>query len=168
MRATGNLNLFASKLRELLHHPLIDLALEWNDERGQLSQAFPAPPRKFRLVTGRAIDVDLAVVAGEAHREPLLSLSAIFAFPRLAHDLARDVVGDPVRDLGQLFHRADIGLLVELTPRRRPWLLPRVDAALRHLPGIGVVDVLGAAAALADKDTAAAVEHHDTDARPIG
>src|SRR3981189_1267244 len=102
MRATGNLNLFASKLRELLHHPLINLALEWNDERGQLSQAFPAPPCQFRLVTGRAIAVDLAVVAGGGHREPLLSRSGIIGRPRVTRELARGVVGDPVRDLGQL------------------------------------------------------------------
>src|SRR5438132_13766892 len=121
MRATGHL--FARKLRELLHHPLIDLALERDDQRRQALEAFPAPRREFRLVAGRVIDVDLAVVAGEAHCEPLLCLSAIFALPGLADDLARDVVGEPVRDLGQLFHRADIGLLVKLTPRGRPWLL---------------------------------------------
>src|SRR6266700_1881802 len=166
MRATSHL--FASKLRELLHHPLVDLALEGNDERGQLSEALPAPRREFRLVTSRVIDVDLAVIAGEAHREPPLCLSAIFALPGLADDLARDVVGEPVPHLGQLFHRADIGLLVQLAPRGRPWLLPRVDAALWHLPGIGLIDVLRAAEALADKDAAGAVEHHDTDARPIG
>jgi hypothetical protein len=32
---------------------------------------------------------------------------------------------------------------------------------------MGVVDMLGSAATLADEDTAGAVEHHDTNARPI-
>jgi hypothetical protein len=31
-----------------------------------------------------------------------------------------------------------------------------------------VVDMLGAAATLADENPAGAVEHHETDARPIG
>src|SRR5882672_2601349 len=115
MRATSYEPLFASEFREFLYDPLIDLPLERDDERGQLFQTLPEPRREFRFVTGRVIDIDLAVIAGEPHREPLLCLSAIFAFPRLAHDLARDVVGEPVRDLGQLLDRADIGLLVELT-----------------------------------------------------
>jgi hypothetical protein len=32
---------------------------------------------------------------------------------------------------------------------------------------MGIVDMLGSAATLANEDTAGAVEHHDTDARPI-
>src|SRR5262249_26441185 len=94
--------LFASELRELLHDSLVDVAFERNDERGQLFETLPAPRGEFRLVTGRVVDVDLAIVAGEAHRKPLLCLSAIFALPGLAHDLARDLVGEPVCDLGQL------------------------------------------------------------------
>jgi hypothetical protein len=31
-----------------------------------------------------------------------------------------------------------------------------------------VIDMLGAAATLADEDTAVAIEHYDTDATPIG
>src|SRR3954447_22111188 len=107
MRATSRGSaariLFARKLREFLHYSLIDLALEGNDERGQLFQALPAPRGEFRLATSRVFDIDLAVVAGEAHREPFLCLPAIFALPGLAHDLARDVVSEPVRDLGKLF-----------------------------------------------------------------
>src|SRR5215475_8136596 len=132
MRATSAMRasslLFARKFRELLHHPLIDLALERDDQRGQLFQTLPTPRGEFRLVTGRVIDIDLAVVASEAHSKPFLCLSAIFALPGLAHDLARDFVGEPVRNLGQLLDRADIGLLVELTLRGWPRLLPRIDA----------------------------------------
>src|SRR5881397_2519386 len=91
------------KFREFLDHPLIDLAFERDDQRRQLLQLLPAPVREFRLVaTGRMRDIDLAVVAGEAHRKPFLFLSAIPALPGLTHDLARDVVAEPVRDLGEL------------------------------------------------------------------
>src|SRR5215475_7628077 len=166
MRATSAMRasslLFARKFRELLHHPLIDLALERDDQRGQLFQTLPTPRGEFRLVTRRVIDVDLAVIAREAHREPLLCLSTIFALPGLADDLARDIVAEPVRDLGKLLDRANIGLFVEFAQRGWPGLLPRVDAALGQLPGMGGVDVLGAVATLADKDTAGTVEHDDT------
>src|SRR5262247_488653 len=98
--------------RELLHQPLINLTLERDDQRRQALQAFPAPVRELRLVTARAIDIDLALVTGEAHREPFLRLSAIPALPGLAYDIAWNVVAEPVRDLGKLLDRADIGLLV--------------------------------------------------------
>src|SRR5262249_52750440 len=146
----------------------IDRALERDDQRRQALQALPAPGAELRLVAARAIDVDLAVVAGEAHREPFLRLSAIPALPGLTHDITRNIVVEPVRDLGKLLDRADIGLLVELAQRSRPRVLALIDAALRQLPGMGVVDVLGPAQALADEDAVSAVEHHDADAGPIG
>src|SRR5215470_18061639 len=120
-----------SELREFPHHPLIDLALERNDQRRQALEPLPAPVGEFWLVAAWAIDIDLTLVAGEAHREPLLRLSAIAALPGLAHDLARNVVAEPVRDLGELPDRADIGLLVELAQRGRPGVLARIDTALR-------------------------------------
>src|SRR5262245_50432873 len=160
---------FLGKAREVLHHPLIDLAFERNDQRRQLFQLLPPPGGELGLVaTSRMRDVDLAVVTGEAHREPFLRLAAIPALPGLTHDLARDVIVEPVRDLAELLDRADIGLLVELAQRSRPGVLARIDAALRHLPGMGGVDVLGPAHALADEDAAGAVEHHDADAGPVG
>ena len=113
-------------------------------------------------------DVDLALVAGEAQREPFLRLAAIFALPGLADDLARDVVGQPIVDLAELLDRADVGLLVELAQRRRLWILALVDAALRHLPGMRLVDVLGPVDAPADEDAGLAVEHHHADAGAIG
>src|SRR5262245_44612179 len=79
--------------RELLDHLLIDLALERDDESRQLLHPLPAPFGKFRLVpAGRARNVDLVLIAGEAHCEPFLSLSAILALPGLADNVARDVV----------------------------------------------------------------------------
>src|SRR5262249_20575267 len=154
--------------RKFLRHPLIDLALERDDQRRQPLQALPAPFAEFRLVAGRVLDVDLTVVAGEAHREPFLRLSAISALPGFTHDLARNVVAEPVRDLGQLLDRADIGLLVKLAQRGRPRVLARIDAALRQLPGMRGVDVLRPAHALADEHAAGAVEHDDADAGPVG
>src|SRR5947209_18418660 len=109
--ATAQCGLRAREFRELLHQSLIDLALEWDDQRRQPLQALPAPVRELRLVAARTIDIDLAVVAGEAHCEPFLRLSAIAALPGLTHDLARGVVPEPVRGLGELPDRADSGLL---------------------------------------------------------
>src|SRR5262245_47776693 len=120
------------------------------------------------MATGRMRDIDLAVVARKAHREPFLFLFAIPALSSLNHDLAGDVVAEPVRAFGELLDRADIGLLVELAQRSRPRVLARIDAALRHLPGMRRVDVLGPAHALADEDAAGAVEHHDADTGPVG
>src|SRR5689334_10148282 len=94
--------LLASEFRELFRHPLIDIPFERDDQRGQLFQTLPAPRREFRLVTSRVIDIDFAVVAVKAHREPFLRLSAIFAFPGLADGLVRDIVSEPVRDFGKL------------------------------------------------------------------
>ena len=76
-----------------------------------------------------------------------------------ADDLARDVVGEPLVDLAELLDRADVGLLVELAQRRRPRVLALVDAALRHLPGVRVVDVFGPVEAAPDEHQTLAVEH---------
>ena len=51
-------------------------------------------------------DVDLAVVAGETQRVPFLLLAAVFAVPGLPDDLARNVVGQPFRDLAEALDRA--------------------------------------------------------------
>src|SRR5262249_9624852 len=104
----------------------------------------------------------------EAHGEPFLRLSAVFAFPGLTYDFSRNVVAEPVLNLPELLDRTDVGLLVEFAQGRRPRVLTRVDAALRHLPGMGRVDVLRAVAALADKGAAGRIEHHEADAGPIG
>ena len=140
---------------KLSDHALIDLALERNHETRKLVHVLPAPGDEFRLVAARAGDVDLAFVAGKAQCEPFLRLPAILALPGLAEDVARDVVGQPVRDLAKLLDRADVGLLVELAQRRLVGVLALVDAALRHLPGVSFVDVFGPVGAPADEDAAA-------------
>src|SRR5262249_18482851 len=112
-------------------------------------------------------DVDFALLAGETQRIPSLALPAVFAAPSVADDLARDVVTELFRDLAELFDRADIGFLVELTQRRRPRVLAAIDAALRLLPGVSVIDMLGPVEAAADEDTAFAVEDRHGDAGAV-
>src|SRR5262245_30655066 len=91
------------QLRELLHHPLVHRPLERHDELRDLLQSLPAPGHEFRLVAASGMrDVDLGLLASEAQREPLLGLAAVFALPRLAHEVARDVVAQPLRDLAEL------------------------------------------------------------------
>ena len=99
-------------------------------------------------------DIDLVLRAGEAQREPFLLLAAIFALPGLADDFARNVVGEPVRDFAETLDRADIGLFAQFAQRRRPWLFAGIDAALRHLPGMGEVDMFRPADAAADEGEA--------------
>src|SRR5262245_22371456 len=99
--------------RKLLHHPLVDRTLERHHEAGEVAHRLPAPFDEFRLVAaGRMSHVDLGLVAGEAQREPLLLLPAVASLPRLADDLARDVVAQPLVDGGEALDRADIGFLV--------------------------------------------------------
>src|SRR5439155_1451948 len=74
-----------------------------------------APCHEFRLMAaGRMREVDLAVVAGAAQRVPFLALAAIFAAPGITNDLARNIVGEPVRDLAELLDGTDVGFLVKL------------------------------------------------------
>src|SRR5262249_19192264 len=95
-------------------------------------------------------------------------LSAVLALPGLAHDVAWDIVGKPVLDLAELLDRADVGLLVELAQRRRPWVLALVDATLRHLPAVQGVDMLRSPNTAADEHEALPVEHQGADARAVG
>src|ERR1043166_4557933 len=157
------------EMPELLDHPLVGLALERHDQVGKILHRLPAPRDEFRLVAARGVlNVDLAVVSGEAQREPFLRLAAIFSLPRPAEELARDVVTEPVVDRRQMLDRADVGLLVQLAQPARVWVFAGIEPALRHLPGMGHVDVLWAVAAPPDEDEPAAVEHRQADARTIG
>src|SRR5687767_902656 len=113
-------------------------------------------------------DVNLAFLSGETQRVPLLRLAAVFALPRLSDDVARDIIAEPFRNLGKLLHRADVGFLEKFAQRRLVGVLALVDTALRHLPLVGLVDVLGPVGAAADEHAAGAIEHHYADARPVG
>src|SRR5580692_8448737 len=156
-------------MREFADHAFVDSALERHDQVRNVLHRLPAPGREFRLRGASGMgEVDLALVAGEAHREPFLGLAAVFALPRLADDLARDVVLQPVGDFAQPLDGTDIGFLVQLAQRRRPWLFALVDAALRHLPGMGRVDMLRPFDAAADEAKAGAIEHQHADTWAIG
>src|SRR5262245_45873799 len=113
-------------------------------------------------------DINLALIAGEAKCEPLLRLSPIAAAPSLARNYARNVVNEPFRNLAQLFDRADAGLFIEFTQGRFVGVFPGVDAALRHLPLVPVVRMLGSVDSPPDEGMASPVEHHHAHAGTIG
>src|SRR6185503_17932115 len=120
------------------------------------------------MAAARRRDVDLAVLAGEAQRVPLLLLALVPAAPGLTDDLARNVIGEPARHLAEFLDRLDVGLLVELAQRRLVGVLALVDAALRHLPDMVAVDVFRPAGAATDEDEPSRVEHHDAGAGTVG
>src|SRR5437763_262842 len=79
--------------------------------------------------------------------------SAIPTLPGASGNGAGNVVAQPLRHLAELLDRADAGFLIEFALRRRPGILAGIDAALRHLPDMGFVDMFDTAAgAAADKD----------------
>src|SRR5262245_10470571 len=112
--------------------------------------------------------VDLAVLAREAHRVPFLPLAAIASLPGAPRDCARDVVGQPAGNLAELLDRAHAGFLIELALGGFPGVLAGIDAALRHLPDMGLVDMLNASGAPADEDQPLLVEQHDADTGSVG
>src|SRR5437879_375418 len=70
---------------EFLHHPLIDRPLERDDQLREIFHRLPAPADELGLVAAAGVgDVDLAVLAGEAGREPFLALAAKAALPGAA------------------------------------------------------------------------------------
>src|SRR5262249_60195600 len=120
------------------------------------------------MAAGGMRDVNFALLAGETQGIPSLALPAVLAAPSVADDLARDVVTELVRDLAELFDRADIGFLIELAQRRRPRVLAAIDAALRQLPRVSDVDVLRPVEAAADEDAPLAVEFGHAGAGTVG
>src|ERR1019366_10128875 len=75
----------------------IGIALERHDYVRQFLQRQPFPGREFRFMR---IKVDVAVLAGETQREPLLALTAIPAVKGDTHQMRRQIVGDPFVHLG--------------------------------------------------------------------
>src|SRR5687767_3223652 len=88
----------AREADEVVHHPLVDLALERDHQLGKVLHRLPAPRNEFRLVRtpARGEDVDLAVIAGEAQRIPFLRLPAVAPLPDLLGDIRRQIVGQPL------------------------------------------------------------------------
>src|SRR5437763_16410420 len=73
-----------SEPRELLHHPLVDLALERHDEARQVLYRLPSPSRELRLVAAAGMrDIDLDLISGEAESVPLLPMTPILSLPGL-------------------------------------------------------------------------------------
>src|ERR1700694_4020763 len=154
-------------MAELGDDALVDLALERHDEIGKLAHLRPPPRHELRRVAAaRMRDVDLGLLPREAQRVPFLRLAAVAAAPCMGHELVRKIVAEPVAQLPEQLDRADVGLLAELAERRAEPILAPIEAALRHLPGMDLVDLLGAAGAPADECAAPAIEHHGGDARP--
>src|SRR5262249_21052159 len=92
---------------------------------------------------------------------------AIAALPGAAGHRARDVIDQPVGHLAELLDRADAGLLVEFALGRLPGVLAGIDAALRHLPDMAVVDMLDARGAATDEDQPVLVAQHHADAGSV-
>src|SRR5579862_6920295 len=109
-------------------------------------------------------DVDFALRPGEAEREPLLHLPAVFAVPGFPDDIAGNVVFEPFANFAEPFYRANVGFLAQFPQSRRPWFFAGIDASLGHLPRVGEVDVLRPADATAYKGAPGSVEHHQADA----
>src|ERR1700733_5548751 len=112
--------LIARQLGEFLDHALVDRALEWNDQVGEVLHGLPPPAHELGLMPAGACDIDLVVLAGETNGVPFLPLTAVAAFPGAAGNGARNVVDQPVRDLAKLLDGADVGFLVELALGGRP------------------------------------------------
>src|SRR5882762_4179853 len=103
------------EFREFPHHPFIGRSLERHHEIREVRHWLPFPGDEFGIMdaASRRRNVDLAIVAGEAQRIPLLGLAAIPAAPCLADDAARNVIGEPVVNLSETLDRSDAGLLIK-------------------------------------------------------
>ena len=110
------------------------------------------------MPAGGMRDVDFTLLTCETQRIPFLLLPAILAAPGLTDDLAGNVVDEPLLDLAELLDRSDVGFFMQLAQRRRPRVLAGIDAPLRHLPDVDVIDVLGAVDATPDEDKPSPVE----------
>lgn len=95
---------------------------------GRLASGFQRHSANSRSPAGGlAISISLAL---EAEGEPLLRLAAPLEAPTIADDRARNVVGVPLRRLGDQARRPHVGLLPELPLGRLERILARIDAAL--------------------------------------
>src|SRR3546814_4126504 len=104
---------------------------DWSSDVCSSDLLDPAPGVELRV---RGRDVDVAVLAQEAQREPALLLATVAALPDLADERRRQVVAQPVAALGENLRLVGPDLLVQLAQRRFLGGLAGVDAALRHLP----------------------------------
>src|SRR6266446_8377479 len=97
---------------------VIELPLEWYDQFGKAFRRDPFPGVEFRVL---GCEVDIAVLAGEAHREPFLALAAIAAAPHPAElhpQLFGHVVMQPAAALAEDLGLVGADLLLELAQGR--------------------------------------------------
>src|SRR5690242_10422024 len=146
------------KIRKLLQRGFIGRPLPGDDQVQQLVRGGPAPGTEFLVMGG---DVDVGIAAGEGEGEPLLHLALPASFPVPRMHCLRHVVGHPVAALAQQQRLGRADLLTKLAARRLDGRLALVDAALRHLPGVGLVQPL------ADEHAPAGPDQHQSDIRPI-
>src|SRR4029079_16894821 len=150
------------------NYPEVHLALEGHDEVGDLGKRHPLPLSELGLVAGCRINVDLALLAEEADREPLLILSDVAPAPGLADEVRRQVVAQPTACLTEDFYRAYAALLDQLAKCRIGRIFVGVDAALRHLPPLAApLFLTGSVGAAPDPHEPAHVDHRDADAGAI-
>ena len=134
---TGGFGVPLCQVLEGGNHRFIGLALERHDQAGQRFQADPLAGGEFRLMRRQ---VDVAILAGEAHGEPFLALAAILAVKRHAHQMLGQIIGHPVVHLGDDFGLVGADFFLQLAQRRLSGCLALVDAALRHLPAFHASD----------------------------
>src|SRR6185312_12149051 len=150
------------QMPELGDHPAVAVALEADHAVDAAVEVAPFPAREFRLMKG--VEVDLGVLAGEAHGEPDLLLALeIAADLLLRQDIGRKVVDDPVPRAADDRNRGEAGFFLQFAPRGNLQVLAFVDPALRELPGV----IAGDAGAVADPYLVLGIEHHNADIRPV-
>src|SRR3546814_18363066 len=88
---------------------------DWSSDVCSSDLLDPAPGVELRV---RGRDVDVAVLAQEAQREPALLLATVAALPDLADARRRQVVAQPVAALGENLRLVGPDLLVQLAQRR--------------------------------------------------
>src|SRR5262249_27181569 len=104
----------------------IDRALERHNQCGQIMHGNPAPGLEFRVI---GVEVDVLVLALEAHHKPFLPLAAITAAPDPADQLRRQFISQPVLGFGDDRRLVRADLLAQLPKYGGLWLLPWINAA---------------------------------------
>src|SRR5262245_18324828 len=119
---------------EVVQHLFVDGTLEGHDQGHQLAGLGPAPGVEIDALAGWPGDVDFAVLAGEAHQEPLLALATIAPTPGPRSQRLGQVVAVPGGAFGDDADGANAGFLCQLAQGSRLRVFVGIDAALRHLP----------------------------------
>jgi len=122
----------SAELDEGAHHMLIGVALERDHQIRRAGELAPAPG--VELGEDVAVQVDFALAAIEAEREPDLLLP-LPALGRLrAFGVRREVVVDPLFGAAQQTGRSYAGLFVQFAFGGDQQVLAVIDAALWELP----------------------------------